>query len=192
MGKQKNDKKNFQRGVKGSGTALKISKFNEISTNCHGIGFNNHGSSVITDKRKFAASDKKNNEFDDKMRNLRERNLKQSKQKKIVKIQDPTFLHPSQDLQKKEQINIGNVAIDSMFIGDTKNDSLTHHAIVSTIDNDSNSSICLSSPRMNKNPNIFDALSIDDDISPETARLQLLQNATFTFESNQSLLFSND
>lgn len=102
-GKQKNDKKNFQRGVKGLGTALKISKFNEISSNCHGIGFNNQGSSVMTDKRKFAASDKKNNEFDDKMRHLRERNLKQSKQKKIVKIQDPHLYIPAKMYKRKKK-----------------------------------------------------------------------------------------
>lgn len=188
MGKQKNDKKKFQKGIKGLGTALKISKVREMSSNCHGLGVNNQGSTVIVDKTKCATS-KKNNKFDDKMRNILERNLKHSRPKKIVKIQDPTFLLPSQDAQIKEIINVGNVSIDEMFIGDTKKD--TYDTIDSNI-NDDSTSICVGLSKINKNPNIFDALSIDDDISPETARLQLLQKATFTFASNQSLLFSSN
>ena len=185
MAKQKNDKKNFQKGIKGSGTALKVSKVNDVTFNSH------HKNQGSDNKKKQLALEKKNSEFDEKMKNLRERNMKHSAPKKIVKIQAPTFVLPSQGVQKEEVVNIGSVALDDMFIDNMRKESLTPS--YNAIGNDSttaNSSLYVGMiPKMKTNPNIFDVLSIDDD---SAARLQLLQKATFTFESTQSLLFSNN
>ena len=199
MGKQKNDKKNFQKGVRGLGTALKVSKVNEITFNCH--GHKSHSSTTVDNNNKKKKTSGKNNEFDEKIRHLLERNSKQSAPKKIVKIQAPTFVLPSQGVQKEEVLNVGSVAIDDMFIGDMRKESLTSSYNVicndpskitnsnTNHDNNSSSSLYVGLlPKMRTNPNIFDVLGVDDDTA---ARLQLPQKATFSFESNQSLLFSN-